>query len=461
MKSLLTIILLFTCIFLYAQTENFDIATYLPPAGWKKQVTDYAVSFSSIDNISGAWCQLAIYKSIPASGVAATDFSNEWKALVKPATYSGSQEPQPVTYVADGWTHSSGISKFLWQGKDAQVSVFNISGYGTMVSALVSMNSTKYAVEVDKLLKSIELKKPQQSNPPSQSVQQSQSVSSTSSGGAIVKVTEERGLQGIVIATTNFDDGWVAQPFADYVKVVKQPVTVLLHYAIAVDDEMRAASNMAVLMWNRLVASRYRAANLRALENEMYTYNKIWFVEAEATEIATGKNYHVGLRVLVANGIASCIEISAPSAAAFQQEFPNQTKVEAMVNYNKFAVSAQDLIGTWEESSSSSLNYYNTVTGGYAGTNTSASANSFTIRSNGTYESEHKGAYGMTESMTFYDQKYNGKYTLTPWDITMTNRFKERTDVFFCQYEAVRGGRVLQLRDKAYATTNYRLVKVK
>ncbi|MEJ0031036.1 MAG: hypothetical protein WDO15_11945 [Bacteroidota bacterium] len=68
---------------------------------------------------------------------------------------------------------------------------------------------------------------------------------------------------GIKTSTTNFDDGWVAQPFADYVKVVKQPITVLLHYAIAIDDEMRQSNDMGVYTWDRLISPRYRVSNLK------------------------------------------------------------------------------------------------------------------------------------------------------------------------------------------------------
>jgi len=93
--------------------------------------------------------------------------------------------------------------------------------------------------------------------------------------------------------------------------------------------------------------------------------------------------------------------------------------------------------------------------------NMSAAANSFTIKGEGNYESHHSGAFGMVGSSKFYDQKYNGKYTMTPWEITMTKRFEGKTDTFTCQFEAVRGGRMLYLRDKVAAGIDYHLVRVK
>jgi hypothetical protein len=268
-------------------------------------------------------------------------------------------------------------------------------------------------------------------------------------------------VSGIKTSTTNFNDGWVAQPFGDYVKVVKPTVTVLLHYAIAIDDDMRQANDMGVYLWDRLIVPRYGAANVKIFQNEAYTYDKVYFIEGDATEIATGKSCHVALRVLVNSGIASCIEIIAANTTAFQQEFPNQEKIASMMNYNKFAVSSGDIVGTWEESSTSAVSLYNTVTGGYAGMNSVAMASSYTVHGDGTYDSEHKGASSIGGSMSGYDQKYHGKWTLTPWEVTMTNRFEGKTDVYLCQYEAVRGGRILHFQDKAATAMTYRLVKTK
>lgn len=443
----------------FAQTETFDIVTYQSPAGWKKQTADYAVSFSRIDNLMGTWCQMGIYNSVPNSGNPSTDFSNEWKSLVKPDTYAGAVEPLPRTSIQDGWTYNTGTSKFQWQGKDSHVTLLNISGYGVMVSVHVSGNTDQFNAEVDSFLKSLQMKKPAQQ---SQSASNQQTTTTTAAtNSAPITITSAPGNSGIAISTTNFDDGWVSQPFADYVMVTKQPVTVLLHYAIQIDDEMRRIDNMAAALWDRIITQRYRTSNVRVFQNEQFTYNRIYFMEADAVELSGGKQCYIGLRVLVANGIARPIEIVAPSMAVFQKEFADQAKIEAMTNYNKFAVSPKDIVGVWEESSSSGIDMYSTVTGQYAGMNTSASAHSFEFRADGTYHSTHKGAYGMTGSMKFYDQKYDGKHTLTNWDVTMTNRFEGKTDIFWCQYEAVRGGRVLRLQDKSASGIVYSLVRVR
>jgi hypothetical protein len=238
-------------------------------------------------------------------------------------------------------------------------------------------------------------------------------------------------------------------------------VNVLLHYAITIDDEMRQIGNMAEALWGKMITSRYKVSNVRVFKNEAYTYNNVWFMEADAIEMASNKQCYVALRVLVANGVARPIEIVTPSMAEFQKEFPDQAKIESMVNYNKFAVSPKDIVGTWEESSSTAVNLYNSYTGNYAGMNATAMANSFEFRADGSYHSNHKGATGMVGSQTFYDQKYDGKYTMTNWDVTLTKRYEGKTNEFWCQYEAVRGGRILRLVQKDAVAMDYDLVKTR
>jgi hypothetical protein len=232
--------------------------------------------------------------------------------------------------------------------------------------------------------------------------------------------TVQSANHGITISTTNFDDGWVSQPFEDYVRVIKGSITVLLHYSVKITDEMRAQNDLQGYLFDMFMQPRYVVSNIRKYDNGGPCYFCIYFYEADVIDKATNKKYYAGLRVLIENGIARCIEILSPSEQEFQKEFPTQEKIAAMTGYNKFAVCQADLIGEWDESSGAYVNMYSTVTGAYAGMNSSSSANKFTFKPDGTYFSNHKGAFGMVGSMQFYDQKYNGNYTVTNWDVTAT-----------------------------------------
>lgn len=432
----------------FAQTETFDIATFTPPPGWQREAVDFAASYLTTNTKTGGWCRISVYKSINSSGDPIADFNSEWTALAE-KDRAGIVKPSPESSTEEGWTANSGAGKFLWQEKDAYVVLTTISGYGKVISIMVTTNSQEFMPEAERFLSSIKLTKPEVSP-----VQQQQTPMQYTVSNAL-------GAQGISISTINFDDGWVAQPFADYVRVVKSPTTVLLHYGIEITDELRNTGDVEGHLFDRLILPRYTVSNLRKYDNGGPCYFCIYFYEADVVEKSTGQKYHLGFRVVTASGVSRCIEILSPSAAVFQQQFPTQEKVEALLGYNKFAITLNDIVGTWESTSGAYVNMYNTITGAYAGMNTSSSSQTFTFNQDGTYNSRHVGAFGMVGSLTTYDQKYNGKFTVTNWDITMTNRWEGKTEVWLAQFEAVRGGRILHITDKSSPGVQYHLVKTK
>ncbi|MBK7649965.1 MAG: hypothetical protein IPJ20_03335 [Flammeovirgaceae bacterium] len=392
------------------------------------------------------------FKSIGSSGDPKTDFNSEWDNLVAKDN-KGTTKPTPDFTVEDGWTATSGVSTFQWDGKDAYILLNTISGYGKTLSITVTMNSQEFMKEVDAFLGSLDLKKPE--------IPATDQPTNTTQTSTPLVISNTPGNQGISMSTTNFDDGWVAQPFADYVRVTKGSTIALLHYGIEITDEMRSSGNIEGALFDRVIQPRYTVSNLRKYDNGGPCYFCIEFFEADVVEKTTGKKYYLGFRIITNSGVSQCIEIVSPSAAAFQQEFSDQKKVEAMFNYNKFAITASDLVGNWDESSGSYVDMYNTVTGSYAGMNTSSSSNSFTFNADGTYNSHHAGAFGMIGDLKVYDQKYNGEYTVTPWEITLTKQFEGKTKIYLAKYEAVRGGRVLHLTDKQSSGMQYHLVKTK
>lgn len=449
MKYLALILFVFSLPVAAQKTEQYDITTFQPPQGWKKETADFASSYVITNNLTGSWCRITIYKSINSSGDPKNDFNSEWNNIVVKSNHP-STNPEPTMETEDGWTAMYGASTFTFNNKEAYVILTTISGYGKEVSLSVLMNSQEYMKDIEKFFTSVNLIKPDTTT---------QNVVSKKETVTPV-LSEVKGNHGITISTTNFDDGWVAQPFEEYTKVTKGGTTVLLHYAIQITDELRNTGNIEGTLFDQLIQPRYVVSNLRKYDNGGSCYFCIYFYEADVVEKTSGKKYYAGFRVLVDNGIARCIEIISPNQAEFAKMFPDQKNIAAMLDYNKFAVTMADLAGTWQESSGAYVNMYNTVTGAYAGMNTSSSASTFTFNNDGTYNSNHKGAYGMVGSMQFYDQKYNGKSTITNWDITLTNRFEGKTDIFWAQFEAVKGGRVLHLTDKKASGIKYHLVKI-
>lgn len=460
MKPVLLLLLGLLTLSAFAQRQTFDITSFSPPNGWKNETTDFATSFVKTNSISRGWCRLSLYKSIKSSGDPLTDFNSEWKGLVS-KDFPESPVPTPRASSENGWTIEAGASNFKFNNEEAVALLSTISGYGVEVSIVVLYNNNEFLNDVESFLGTLDLQKPAAASEPEKEVKEekTQTVTAPSSSASPLTITATPGKNGISLSTTNFDDGWVAQPFADYVKVTKGNMVVLLHYAIEITDAMRDTNDVNGTLWNMVMASRYQLSNVRKYDNGGPCYFCIDFFEANAVDNASGKSCYVALRIVKNNGIARCIEIIASSEQAMKEALPTQEKIEALLNYNKFAVTEADVVGTWEESSGSYVNMYNSYTGTYAGMSAATSANKFIFKAGGLYESTHKGAYGMVGNMKAYDQKYNGASKVTNWDITLTNQFEGKTKVYWAQFEAVRGGRVLHIANKEYKGENYHLVK--
>lgn len=256
---------------------------------------------------------------------------------------------------------------------------------------------------------------------------------------------------------TNFDDGWVANVFPDWVRVVKDPFEVYLYYS---DDYTIHRDQMEPqdYYWTQLISQRYTISS--SFRWSEITYPPIYFMEGDARDKATGRTCYLGMNVLMNNGIANVILIVAPNKATFKQHYPHPTDTKVLMNYNKFAVGASDIVGTWSGSDGASVSLYNVYTGAYAGSNFASSADSFTFNADGTYESKHSGASSTYGNTTGYSQTYKGKATVTNWEMTLTNRWKGATDKYNIQFEAVRGGRILHLQQSDAIGIQYHLIRV-
>lgn len=268
------------------------------------------------------------------------------------------------------------------------------------------------------------------------------------------------GTSGITTAITNFDDGWTASPQADWVQLNKNNLSVYLHYAIPLPDELRSGDGDPILnhFWNLLIVPRYSVSNLQKLPFDPYAYKRTYFMEASATDNATGQAVYLAFRILIDNGIASCIEIKASTKEDYTSEFPNLDKVAAMTGYNRFAIAQADITGKWVQSSGAFAQYYNVYSGNYAGMNAVSITSQLTIGTDGQLLLEHKGASGMVGNQQFFSESYKGPYALTNWDLSFTDQQGKQT-AYHAFYQAVKNGRVLYLQNKQYSGQEYFFVK--
>lgn len=440
--GLISILLtLVTCMEANAKMDAYDLMEFNAPRGTREQHNEY-LGFSDVRGQS--FVQYALYRSVEGSGDPAHDFLAEWTQLVA-RQYQAPALPTTKTISHDGWVATIGAAPVSLNGTGNFVATLAVfTSNKTKISILVNHNDDKMLPAIDAFMASLKLHQP--ASPPQQN-----SMSVTAKPSSATRQEEPASAQ------TVFDDGWTATMHKAYVKVAKGDITVFLHYPIAITDQTR--NHLSAAMWDRLVVPRYSLSNVRYFEDTP-CYNCIYYYQATGIEKTAGKRVSIGFRIMVDNGIAYCIEIIAPSDAALQQEFPSHDKVAAMLNYNKFQVTKADLMGTWSETSHSAVNMYNTITGAYAGMNMTASNASFEFAKDGKYQSRHVGAYGMVGNSQVYDQNYRGQYTLSNWEMSLSNRYAGKTETFYAHFVAVPGGKVLFLVNKQATGMKYRLAKM-
>lgn len=436
------------CIFItisFAQKETFDLVTYTPPKGWKKQIKETLINYSIVDNKDKAWCQIGIIRSTVSKGSIESDFESEWNELAA-KQYAATETPQTTgVQEADGWQMKTGTGKFLFNKKDAAVMLTTFSGYGVCISILATTGNQRYLKNIEAMIGSIKLKKPATNKQAAQVQSNDKKNNSVSNGFAFT--------------TTNFDDGWTSTVQEDWIEVIKGNIKVLIHYP----NKKADAYNSVVMdglknAWNILVAPRYSSAS--NFEFKPITgWQTIEFAEADMVEKITGKTVHVVFfKMNYSNGSGKYLEFITTTKNSFEQEFGayHQTtsgweKMESMANYNKFAVGVSDLQGKWTSDFSGAIQYVNAYTGFDAGMDTHASNENFNIGAGNTYNWDLGVASGQVGNIKFQSKKSNGKLTMTGnWKVNFSD-IEGRPRSYDVYFSCIKGLRILWLDNRPFA----------
>ncbi|WP_462255033.1 lipocalin-like domain-containing protein [Ferruginibacter sp.] len=159
------ILLLFVCCSFaaisFAQKETFDIINYSAPKGWKKEVGENTITYTIINNKKNTWCQINIVKSTASKGSIEDDFKNEWQVLII-KSFNPSEAPQlNEVQEANGWKIKAGGAKFISNNNDAMAFLTTASGYDRCASIIATTNSQDYIKDIEVLLASVDLIKPE------------------------------------------------------------------------------------------------------------------------------------------------------------------------------------------------------------------------------------------------------------------------------------------------------------
>ncbi len=261
--------------------------------------------------------------------------------------------------------------------------------------------------------------------------------------------------QGIAKYTTKFDDGWVATALNDYVQLQKSSTEIRLFYVNKeLDDSRLNTVEPTDHYWAKTVSPFFNVSNVQRWSGVEYPV--IYFLQADAVDKKTGKQSFITMKIIYEGGARVIVTI-APNKATYQQQFPHPNDLNKMLNANRFAVTAQDLSGTWTGGGGGGVEYYNAY--GYAGMSAISTSDEFIFASNGTYQSTHNSANMNGGGTRFAKAQYKGNFTANDWELLATNRVSGKTKKFLCQFEAVRGGFLLKLTDSDYEPLKYTLFK--
>lgn len=443
-KWILHLLFLLPVSSLWSQETVYDLFTFTPPEGWVKTENTGSITYSITDPKSKNWCQLILCKKLSSTGSIESDFQAEWNDLIL-KNYAGTGAPlQSQTEEADGWKVCTGSGKWVYNKKNVATVLTTFSGFGIRASIVCNTTNQQYIPELEKLLSSIKLN-PGESDSNSMAPVENESMNNGAERTSSYHFTN-----------TSFDDGWNSTVLENWVETKKGKITIKIHYPNKKADEYNSVLKTEDLnAWSLLVAPYYsQVNNFNWLS--IQSYESISFMEADAVETATGRMKHIVLfKKHYSAGNGRYLEFVTDTRAELENEFGSYhstsygwENLADMQFRNKFAISANDLNGTWSANDYASLTYYYVSTGATASTTATSNSHEFTFQPGNRYSSEYAGASGQVGNMKFSTQSYKGKSIVTDWSITLTNRFQGGTEKYDAKFEAIKGGRILIMTDR-------------
>lgn len=141
------------------KAEKFDIASFIPPQGWRRNVANGSLSFmdSNKENGVSSFCQIILYPSANSSGNTDKDFNAAWKNMVTNGIKSNAKPSVQTPQTFDGWTVVTGSANVSFEGMAYKTIVTTISGFGKTISVQVNTAGGDYAAVVDKFFNDLNL----------------------------------------------------------------------------------------------------------------------------------------------------------------------------------------------------------------------------------------------------------------------------------------------------------------
>jgi hypothetical protein len=436
-RNKMKIYLSFFCLLLVHQgasaqnTVSLDQLSFIEPVNWTFTDNGSYHTYSAVNKASNTFCIISVYTSDVSSGNINEDFKRAWKGIIA-GHFTVTKNVNPQQLISANGLHYSLDEAIVSNSQSdffARLLVFSLEGKSQAVLFLFSNNTglTQYKTELDNFMSSIN--------------------AYNKSSSVLVSVKKDTST-----IVTNFDDGWVAEKKEDYVLLTRNSDKVYLFYAEKFTDENR--DNTTDYFYTHQVLKEYTITNVHA-RSDMYKY----VIEGDAIEKSTGRPCYVVMNVVTENGVGKNVLEVAPTLSELIQQIGIDFK--KMLTYNRFGVTVQNIQGTWKAGSGASQSYYDYYTGSPTGASAAVTSDKFIFNDNGTYEAEFKGAYGMVGNLKTYQQHEKGSLSaISPWQIsTIDQSNNNKTVVYDCWLEAIKGGMILHFVNHQYTGTTYDLLK--
>lgn len=443
MRNVILLILLSLGITAGAQQSCYHLFCYTEPAGWEKEENQTFITYTYTNAAKGQWCRFAIYNEAPGKGDT-MDFKSEWDDLVlKPYTVKD-KAVMPVLTVKKGWKIRRGKSTFTYNGQSATALLYTVSGQSLRASIVVTTNDKALFPVIEKFLNGVEM------NP---DFKTTVSITQPPPPKPATVLNE-----GYAFTTTRFDDGWFAEVKPDYVEVTKGEIKVLLHFSDARTNKGGDPVPQINNAWDVLVAPKYKSLK-NYVTRSPTDYQRALFGAGEVTD-AGGRSLYVAV---FSRGSSGWMEFITKNKQAFIAEYGIDAdhidwstssevwkKMENMAYYNRFAVGASDLRGTWTSDFNGMQEYYNIYTGSHMATDIHQSSETFSFLPGNKYNWSILAINGQVGAMRYDQAKNSGSFSLpNNWQVYFSN-LEGKPKTFDAYFTCIRGGRMLWMQNAQY-----------
>ena len=431
---------------LRGQNNQYDIFYYKAPNGFTQMGSNGYLHYEKREGKN--YCQLFIYPAVTGQSDIEKDFSENWDAFARNAAQNvGDPETKELDSL-NGWQMIMGAAR----------GTFNKQMFAITLSTFTKDRISYYIASVFTDKKYIPVA---QDFIGSVAPDQSKFVQHviTTKPNEDTRSRSAAGSSSITKSTTNFNDGWLAHASADYVMLSKAGTEVRLHYIDKVLDEAKPNTvDAPEYYWSKYVAPYYDVPAPEKWSGVQYPV--IYHIQGNAVEKVTGNHCYAAIKIVYAGGARPVVVIT-PNKSIYQQQFPHPKDIDPMLNANRFAITANDIVGTWKGGGGGGVEYYNAYSGTYAGMSAVSSTDEFSFNNNGTYSSTYRSASMNNSGAQFGGQDFKGNFSVTDWSITASNRYKGKTTTFKAHLIAVKGGYLLYMEDTDNASMKYTLFKTK